>query len=61
MNKIFTFSSLLLSGVVLGSIAGRINGTETFKLKRSNVSKNIKSVKSYIHKNEDDDFDQYFI
>ncbi len=62
MNKLFTFSSLLVSGVLLGSIAGRFTNSETFKIKRPNIANNIKSVKDFISKNNDEDeYDQYFI
>ncbi len=60
MNKIFTFSSLVLSGILLGSIAGRYANMDSIKLKRSNLSKNAKSVKNFMKKSEDE-MNQYFI
>jgi|GEM_PF-2528890 len=61
MNKIFTFSALLVSGAILGTIAGKLNNNDTLRLRRSNLSTNIKSVKNFIKKTEDDDLNQYFI
>jgi len=61
MNKIFTFSALLLSGALIGSIAGRFTSSESLKFKRGNVSKNIKSVKNFIKKTDDEEMNQYFI
>lgn len=65
MNKFFTFSSLLLSGVLLGSLAGRITTNEVLKAKRSNITKssNNNNVKNYLKRPEaeEEDINHYFI
>jgi len=61
MNKLFTFSSLLLSGILLGSIAGRINTNEVFKSKRGTLTNKTKNVKNFLKRGEEEDINQYFI
>lgn len=65
MNKVFKISSLLLSGVVVGAVAGRIATNEILvRSKRSNFAKSIRSVKGFWRKSDNkdlDNLDQYFI
>lgn len=61
MNKLFTFSSLLLSGILLGSLAGRISTNDVLKVKRNNITKNSNDVKNYLKRTEEDENNHYFI
>lgn len=63
MNKFFTFSSLLLSGMLLGSLAGRISTADVLKGKRSNVTRNSNNAKNYLKRPgaDEEDINHYFI
>lgn len=65
MNKVFKISSLLISGVVVGAVAGRIASNEILtRSKKSNFAKSIKNVKNFLKKTDHKDsenIDQYFI
>ena len=64
MNKVFKISSLVLSGALIGVIAGKITNNDTVKVKRSSFTKNVKSVKNYLKKSDStdgEDINQYFV
>ncbi|MGF1636899.1 MAG: hypothetical protein ACFCUU_07485 [Cyclobacteriaceae bacterium] len=65
MNNYLKFTALLASGIVLGTIAGRIVGNET-KTKRSSINKtNTVRVVHISNKDKDEDVEEssvhYFI
>jgi len=64
MNKVFTISSIVLSGALLGVIAGKMRNNDSLKVKKSSFAKNVKSVKNYLLKvnnTDNEDENQYFV
>jgi len=64
MNKVFRISSFILSGALIGVVAGKIATSEITKFRRAGITKNVKSVKNMLKSTKqhtDENLDEYFI